>query len=223
MSPSCPPPLNLLSILFAAALLAGCGDEDRPGDPSGTVTVPDVAVERHEERDPEEDADVVPGPAAIAQGRRFEALVAAYAPVSARVSFLVTAETLRRDAAESGAGVDVELERTGAVRVEVNRMRGLLRATRPRVADVPLTTDVQRRVQRHMLDAIDARVRSLAQLDAALDAVASELPDRVVEERFEAWRSSWDASLRAARTATTVMQGARAHLGLVPAPEESVR
>lgn len=213
----------LLSVLLAAAFLAGCGVEEVPADASGAMTVPEVVAEQREEREPDEDVDAVPSPAAIAQGRRFDALVAAYAPVSARVNFLVAAETLRTDGVESGAGADVELERTGAVRVEVNRMRGILRAARPRVSAVPLTSDVQRRVQRHMLDAIDARIRSLAQLDAALDAVAAELPDRVVEARFDAWRSSWDASLRAARTATTVMQSARADLGLVPAPEESIR
>lgn len=223
MSSSRPRSPILLAVLLAASLLGGCGGDPEPADPPGAVTVPDVVAVQRDEREAGEDADVVPSPAAIAQGRRFDALVAAYAPVSARTNFLVAAETLRRDAVDSGAGADVELERTGAVRVEINRMRGVLRTARPRVAAVPLTSDVQRRVQRHMLDAIDARIRSLAQLDAALDASAAELPDRVVEARFDAWRGSWDASLRAARIATTVMQAARAELGLVPAPEESIR
>lgn len=213
----------LPAILAALPLVSGCGGDEPAADPSGAVTVPDVVAEQREEEEPAADDELVPGPAAIAQGRRFDALLAAYAPVSARVNFLVTAETLRRDAADSGAGEDVELERTGSVRVELNRMRSVLRAARPQVASVPLTSGVQRRVQRHMLDAIDARLRSLAQLDAALDSLVGELPDRVVEQRFEAWRDSWDASLRAARTATTVLQAARADLGLAPAPEEAIR
>lgn len=215
---------HLLLLLLVAPLLAACGgDPDRA--PGGAVTVPEVIVEQQEEDDRADGGAVepVPTPAAIAQGARFDALIAAYAPVSARVNYLVTAETLRRDAVESGAGADVELERTGSVRVEVTRMRRLLRATRPRVVDVQLTSGIQRRVQRHMLDAIDARLRSLDQLDAALDSVAGALPDRTVEQRFRTWRSSWDDSLRAARTATTALQAARAELGLAPAPEESIR
>ena len=74
-----------------------------------------------------------------------------------------------------------------------------------------------------MLEAIDARLRSTGELTLALKAAGNGSADTVVDTRWETWRASWDASLRAAREATTTMQAAREELGLVPAPEESIR
>ncbi len=214
-------------LLLVALFVVGCGDETSKGA-SGTSTSSTklASGEQDAARDAQgrdAGADTQPTRAARAAARRFDALVTTYAPVSARVNFLVTAETLRRDAVESGSGEAVELERTGQVRVELRRMRDVLAAARPNVAGANVSSEQQRQLQRLLLAAIDARLRSLVELDLALDAIAAELADSVVDERYDAWDASWNESLRAAREATTMLQDRRAQLGLEPALEESIR
>jgi hypothetical protein len=144
--------------------------------------------------------------------------------VSRRVNFLVSAETLRQDAVLSRAGDKVELERFGAVRLEIGRMGRLLRQTRPRVAAAKVTTPDEQHVQDDMLAAIDARLRALTQLEVALDALGDDkVPASRDEELEDRWRASWDESLRLAREATTTMQDSRAMLGLEPGPEDGIR
>lgn len=212
-----------ITMLATLLLFAGCSDEPapRPGDapPRPGAGREDEAVEPVGE----DEAPVVPPARAAAIDRAFVGLVDAYADVSGRINFLVAAETLREDAVDSGAGEAVELERTGAVRVELRRLRAVLARTRPKVARARVSDEVQQRVQRLLLQAIDARTRALGQLEFALDGLAAEVGDTVIDERFDAWRTSWDESLGATRAATTSMQDERARVGLEPAPEESFR
>jgi hypothetical protein len=216
-------PLLVLLVL----LVAGCGDDSSGGESGAGGSSAETAVGAQDAGDDSGGSDAGAGAeptrAARAAARRFDVLVTEYAPVSARVNFLVTAETLRRDAVESGSGEDVELERTGQVRVELRRMRDVLAAARPNVAGANVSSEPQRQLQQLLLAAIDARRRSLVELDLALDAIATELADSVVDERYEAWDASWNESLRAARAATTLLQDRRARLGLEPALEESIR
>lgn len=195
--------------------------ESRDGAPAGTG---DSRARPQETEDDDASQPVSPSRQAIAAGRRFEALVAAYTPVSTRINFLVAAETLRRDAVESAAGDDVERERFGAVRVEIVRMRVVLDQSRPRVAAVAVTDTDQQHVKDLMLAAIDARRRALARLEVALDHLGGvEEPDARASLLIERWEEGWNESLRLAREATTRMQDARARLRLAPALEESIR
>lgn len=165
-----------------------------------------------------------PTPAAVAAGARYDALAAAYAPITARVDFLVAAETLRADAVESGASSDIEKERSGVVKIEVVRLAKVLRAARPKVAAAGVDDETQRRVRTFMIVAIDRRLEALRQLSAMVAATPDDtVSDSEVRRLKEEWRASWDASLRAARDATTTVQDARGTLGLAPAPEEAIR
>lgn len=215
--------------LLVAAVAAGCGTDEPP---QATTTTPTPGQptrdtpERTTTPEPtiDEDAAVVPTRAAKAAGLRYDALVRAYSPVSDRVNYLVAAETLRADAVDAGAGEDIERERFGAVRIELDRMEEVLRTARPRVARVSVNDVDQQHVQRLMLAAIDARLRALRELELALDALGKEdAPDTEVEALVDAWQASWETSLRHAREATTSMQQARALLALPPALEESIR
>lgn len=214
-------------LLLVALVVVGCGDDMSKGASGSSKSSTELASDEQDAvgdtqgRDAGDDTQ--PTRAARAAALRFDALVTTYAPVSARVNFLVTAETLRRDAVESGSGEAVELERTGQVRVELRRMRDVLAAARPNVAGANVSSEQQRQLQQLLLAAIDARRRSLVELDLALDAIAAELADSVVDERYDAWDASWNESLRAAREATTMLQDRRAQLGLEPALEESIR
>lgn len=218
----------LAMALLLAAVAAGCGTDEPPpaattpaprqatGDAPARTTTPEPTIH--------EDAAVVPTRAAKAAGLRYDALVRAYSPVSDRVNYLVAAETLRADAVDAGAGEDIERERFGAVRIELDRMEEVLRTARPRVARVSVNDVDQQHVQRLMLAAIDARLRALRELELALDALGEEdAPDTEVEALVDAWQASWGTSLRHAREATTSMQQARAMLALPPALEESIR
>lgn len=214
----------LLLVLALVTAATGCGEPAADRGAGQEPTAPPTAepVTTLPEAEPEEAPR--PTPSAIAAGKRYERLVAAYTPVSVRINFLVAAETLRQDAVDSGAGEDVERERFGAVRVEVVRMREVLRRAAPRVARSPVGDADEQHVQQLMLTAIRARLRALAQLERALDALASDrVPDSRAQALVDLWRSTWDVSLRAAREATTSMQDARARLGLEPALEESIR
>lgn len=210
-------------MMIAAGGLAGCGtDSDQAPDaampPATTVApVPEPA-------DPDDDEEATPTGQAIAMGLHFQALVNAYAPITARIDFLVAAETLRADAVDAGAGADVERERSGSVKIELDRLRRVLRAARPEVESVDVADENQRRVQQLMLLAIDSRTRALDELRAHLVAIPDEtVGDREVERLEQRWRASWDASLRSARDATTRMQDSRQQLGLEPALEEAIR
>ena len=207
--------------LCVVLVVSGCGGDPRPATTtagsSDAGETDDAPV--GDARQPKK----VTMRVANAISRRLDALVVAYSPISARINFLVSADTLRTAAVDSSAGVDVELERTGLVRVEIGRMRTVLAAARPKVAGVRASSNVQRRLQRLMLRAIDSRQLALDQLEFALDGVAGKLGDRVVDERFDRWRVSWNESLRAAREATTLLQDERARIGLEPSPEESIR
>lgn len=223
---------HVLLLALAALLtgvLAGCGADDpnppqSPPVPSGEASGPDAvgAPAPSEEAEPD-DEDAPPTPAQLAVGRGFERLAAAYRPVSARINFVVAAETLRADAVDANAGDDIEEARAGVVRIEAERMTDVLASARPRVAAVPVRTEAQQQVQQLLLEAIDVRTRAMGELLAAIQAQGQELGDSVIEERTERWRASWDASLRATREATTTTQDALAELGLEPAREEALR
>lgn len=215
----------ILATLAAGFALAACGSDDTPP----RVVAPEPQAAPPAERLPdqeldEDDAAVAPTPTALADGRRFDALVNAYAPVSERVNFLVAAETLRADAVAAGAGEQVEVERFGIVRVEILRMKLILEGARPKVEDVAVDSVDQQHVQDLMLAAIDVRLTALGEFTVALRALGDpEAPDSRVDQLVERWQGSWASSLRHAREATTAMQDARARLRLQPAPEESIR
>lgn len=218
-------PWLLAFALGAALVLSGCGEGGSAGGEIAPVVTqpssegPEVASDRV-------DADIAVQPtrAARAAGNRYDQLVRAYAPVSVRINFLVTAETLRADAVESGAAEAVEVERFGSVRLEIERMRPVLRRARQAVASVAVNGPDQQHVRDLMLAAIDARMRALGEHEVALGALANEeAPDSQVDALVDAWQASWDESVRYARDATTAMQDARARLGLSPALEESIR
>ena len=222
-----PTPRQLLPIALAGIVLAGCGGSDTGSARDTTAASdesPSAAAEGASDAGDDGDQAVVVTPRqAQAVKRRLDAMVAAFAPVSARINFLVTAETLRSDAVDSNAGDDIELERTGLVRLELRRMRDVLDAARPNVASTNVSSEPEQVVRRRLLDAIDARRRAVGLLESALDGLAADVGDSIVEERFAAWSDAWGESVRATREATTAMQDERARVGLDPAPEESLR
>lgn len=232
---------TVLLVAMAAAILGGCGGGDDAPEPGvapdtpaaktdaggegakpGADGEPDTEPEPDAESDPR-DEDAPPTPAQLAIGAGLDRLAAAYAPVSARINFLVAAETLRADAVDADAGDAIEVRRTGVVRIEAERMKDVLAAARPKVAAVPVRTEAQQQVQQLLLEAIDVRARAMVELQAMIQAQGQGLGDSIIEERNATWRASWDASLRAAREATTTTQDARAELGLEPAREEALR
>jgi hypothetical protein len=219
--------LPLLALALTGLLLDGCGDDAPSRRTTATTAGPaardQAATEPAVEEGDDGDAVITPTPAARATDARFRALLREYAPVTARINFLVTAETLREDAVAARASEKTEFERYGSVRLEVLRMEPMLRGARSKVADVAVTSEEQH-VQDLMLEAIDARLRALGELKLALDASgAEETPASEAERLEDQWRASWDESLRAAREATTSMQDTRARLGLEPAPEDGIR
>ena len=223
-----PAATRLLVLAIAAMLLlAGCGAQEPEGRTAATTSEPaarDRAATTPAVDADDEDAVVAPTPAARAADARYAALLRAYAPVTQRINFLVTAETLRSDAVSASAGDKLERERFGAVRIELRRMERILRKARAKVAEAKATPAAQEHVRELMLEAIDARLRALGQLELALDAQrAKETPASEVERLDEQWHASWDESLRAAREATTAMQESRALLGLEPAAEDGIR
>jgi hypothetical protein len=221
------PALALQALVLVAALLAlaGCGaDDSTPGQGAPATTTSTTSAPAGDDGDVDEDEVVSPTPAARAAGARFDALVHEYTPVTNRVNYLVTAETLREDAVASGAGEKVEFERFGAVRIEILRMAKVLRSARPKVAALTVTSPAQRHVQDLMLEAIDSRARALRELERALTALGAEdAPKSETEALEDRWHASWDASLRAAREATPTRQESRAMLALEPAAEDGIR
>jgi hypothetical protein len=218
----------LLLVLCATAVVAGaCGDDRslddarRRADPRADAEV--AAGRREEATGPDASAEFVGRRQAAAIGRQLDALAAAFAPVSARINFLVAAETLREDAMESKASDQVELERTGTVRLELRRTRTVLVEARPAVAAVSVRATAARNVQQLLLAAIDARLRALTQLEATLDGISREVGRSIVDARFERYRAAWEQSVRSTREATTAVQDERARIGLEPAPEEALR
>ncbi|MCW2920976.1 MAG: hypothetical protein JWL76_850 [Thermoleophilia bacterium] len=215
-------------VVLVACVVAACGgDEGAETTPGSTATTPEggtaTANDGSTEDTRSEDEDLPPTAADVAAGRGLARLAKAFAPVSARINFLVTAETLRADAVEADAGEKVEGERAGRARIEAVRLQGVLAKARPRVAAVPVRTVAQQQVQQLLLEAIDVRTRATNELLGAIRARGSGLGDSVVKERFATWRASWDESIRATREATTTTQEALAELGLPPAREEALR
>lgn len=219
--------------LLVAGLFSACGDDDPPpggagrdAPPASTGVAPVDEPANSDDAGTDgdaEDEDAPPTPAQLAVGRGLERLAGAFGPVSARINFLVAAETLRADAVDANAGDAIEEARAGVVRLEIERMTDLLEATRPKVAAVPVRTVAQQQVQQLLLEAIDVRARAMGELLAAIEAQGQGMGDSVVKERMATWRASWDESLRATREATTTTQDARAALGLEPAREEELR
>ncbi|MCW2926237.1 MAG: hypothetical protein JWM86_205 [Thermoleophilia bacterium] len=224
----------LIATLLVAMFAVGCARDDDPAPGSTTAQADtsapapddaqggsDPAASNGEDAPDSEDA---PTAAALATDRRLAQLVAAYAPISDRVNFLVTAETLREDAVDAGAGTEIELERAGVARVEARRLLGVLTAARPNVVVVKLTGVEQEGVRDLMLASIDARITAVRQFQVALAAFGNEaVGDTERDELVDRWHDTWDDSLMYARQATTAMQETRARLGLEPAPEESIR
>ncbi len=213
-------PRHLPAITIACLLAAGCGSSGSDTDGAATTQVDDPAAAV---ADPDADAAVVPIRQARAVERRLNALAVAFAPVTARINYLVAAETLRADAVASGADEATELERTGVVRVELRRMRDVLEQARPKVAAAAVSSSVEQYVRGRLLEAIDARLRAVSLHESALDGLAGDVGDTMVDARFAAWRSAWGESLRATREATTAMQDELVRVGRPPAPEESFR
>lgn len=219
----------MLVVIAAGLIAAGCGREE--GTPSRATSAassaaPDVAPDpaASEERGPADPALAASvARAAIATGRRLDDLSAAFAPVSARVNFLVAADTLRRDAIDSEAGAEIERERAGAVRLEVLRMRPILVTARRQLSALVQPQARTKRVQLLLLSAISSRLRALDRLEAVLDAEQRDVSDESVDDLDSAFRTAWDDSLRATREATTSVQEIRSSLGLDPAPEEALR
>lgn len=210
-------------LLCVGVLVSGCGRGADDASTAAGSSADAAAVDPAEPDARSDDAAVVAPRVANAIGRRLDALLAAYAPVSARINFLVTAETLREAAVSSRAGTSVELERAGSVRVEIGRMRTVLAAGRSKVLAVQVSSATQQRLKRQLVSVIDSRQRALNQLELALDGVAAQLGDRAIDARFDRWQAAWDSSLRTAREATNLVQDERARIGLEPSPEGSIR
>jgi hypothetical protein len=217
------PLVHVLLLLVATATFAtACGDEG----PASTDVAKQATTATNSSGDVEDDdaAVVTPTRAAQASGRRLDALVATYAPVSARLNYLVAAETLRQDALDADAGKATIDERTGTVALEIRRMRMLLARVRPKLLASAVGSADEQHVQQLMLESIDARSRAVAFLERELAARADErVGDSVVKGLDDQWAGAWDESLRRAREATTSMQELRASLALEPAREEAIR
>lgn len=230
-------------LAICVVLLAACGDDggsssrtDREAAPpteagSGSSAAGDGAA-----TDPGDEAAstagrddaTTPSARAVAVGRRLDRLVAAYAPVSGRVSYVVAAETLRVDLGDARDDPDTEAERAGVVRLEIERGLPLLARARALLLRQPLATPAERRIVALLLRSIDARASALRGLQSSLDAVASEGGPRDVGDlertrRALSWREQWETSVGAARHAMTATQDARERIGLEPASEVSFR
>lgn len=216
-----------------ALFVAGCGaSESAPPTPTAastgtsakatsTATLPSTSDAVGDQAD----ATATPlGRTAVARGAHLEALVVAYRPVTARASFVVAAETLRARARSAASPAAQLQQHARAVQGEIRASARVLVMARRAVAASPAPDAVVRRIQLLMLRAIGARARAIVQLGSLVRADA--VPTTTNERRSalqNAWRQSWDASVRAARDATTVLQDARDVAGLQPAPEDSIR
>jgi hypothetical protein len=215
----------LIAVLLVASLvLVGCGSADRPADRTARTTASTTTATNDAEPGVDVNPVAEPGRVALARGHDLDVLVGAYAPVTSRASFLIAAETLRRDAIADEASAETIAERAGAVRLEIRRSAVTLAAARRKVAAQGTPTPTARRLQGLLLAAIGARSRALTELKSLLDADGeSATTDARRKVLRAAWRASWDASVRAARQATTTMQDARASAGLDPGLEDSIR
>jgi hypothetical protein len=213
-------------LAIAVAALAACGSANEPSTvPATTPSTADrtTAASTTPTASTPSAAPTTNPAVALATGRKLDALNRAYAPVTARVNFLVAAEVLWRDAIANDAPVNVQRDRAGAVRLEALRMAPILvrsqRAVRVQVQAQPEA----REVQTLLLRAIANRSLALERLDAVLDASSTGSNDDDVDTLNDAYRSSWDAAARSAREATDAVQELRASLGLEPAPEGALR
>lgn len=211
-----------LALLTTATILSACGGSNTSSTRTEVSIDDEYTREVLEDEDEADDGVKLPQDV-VASQRRLDALVAAYAPISTRVSFLVSAETLRADAVDSDAGDSVELERAGTVRMEIRRMRSGLRTARPKVLRVEVAGEEQRTVRQHLIDAIVARERALVHLERMLDAEGSASRETMAQSQKSAWKLAWQQSQRSAREALTIIQEQREELGLEPTPEGLVR
>lgn len=213
-------------LLLLALVASGCDVGD--GDGTNRTSSRDVvttSTDRSPRQDDEAPSERTPQQAreAIATGRALEQLATTFAPVSARINFLVAADTLRRDAIETEADEATVRERSGLVRVEVRRMRPLLVTTSSSIRRMPVQQQPVRRVQAVLVAAAAARLRALDRLEAVLDAEGADLSDGEVDELDAEFQLAWGESVRATREATSLVQDIRSRLGLDPAPEEALR
>lgn len=222
-----------------ALLVSGCGGTSaQPREArDGTAPVASPTFRPGARSSNDDDADApersgAPSPkqarAVIAIGRSLDDVADAYAPVSVRVSFLVAADTLRRYAIEGDRDAALVRARTGAVRVEITRTRALLARSARVLSQLSIRDFRVRRIRAQLLTAITDRTtaldRLLIVLEAQADPRSSDDPEHLsVEDAERAFRTSWDASVRAARDATAANQALREALGLEPAPEEAFR
>lgn len=220
--------LFLVALLCSVLLVAGCGgDDSTPSTPTSTDTPATTTVEPDVDPESEDDAasdEPVPTRMQIGMGRRLDALVLAYRPVTLRMNYLVAAVQLRDDAVDGDASKAVVTERSGAVRVELRRLESVLTAARLQVARRSVATGPDRQLQRLLLAGIDARARAVRELERSLDVDADpEVGDTERTAADRTWRASWNDAVRFARTAMTLQQEARESANLEPAREDSLR
>ncbi|MCW2960324.1 MAG: hypothetical protein JWM25_897 [Thermoleophilia bacterium] len=229
-----PAPLRhpaLLALLCAGLLLlTACGgtetkrsDDSASTAPEATTTVePDADLATDDE--PPTDGEPVPTRMQIGLGRRLDALVLAYRPVTLRMNYLVAAVQLRDDAVDGDASKAVITERSGAVRVELRRLQSVLTAARVQVARRSIATGPDRQLQQLLLAGIDARARAVRELEVSLNVDADpEVGDTDRTAADRTWRASWNDAVRSARTAMTLQQDTREAANLEPAREDSLR
>ncbi|MCW2974142.1 MAG: hypothetical protein JWN72_2415 [Thermoleophilia bacterium] len=223
-----PRPLILAVVLALACVLTGCGggEGDAPATTTSTArsASPDTSATDDDAPSGDETPPATLGSAAVARGAQLDALLDAYAPVTTRASYVIAAETLRTHARSADASAAQVQAYAGAVRLELQRTSAVLAAAQSAVRAQATPDPSVRRLQQLMLGAIRARVEAVADLRRLLAADANpETPhDRRVVLR-DAWHADWDASVRAARDATSSMQDARDAVGLEPAPEDGIR
>jgi hypothetical protein len=231
--------LRLACALLAAALLLGaCGGDDaatRPVEPAPRAgaaddaeSPADAAPDTDADEASDDDADPAPTRAAVGLGRRLDAFVAAYRPVTLRMNYLVAATRLRDEAISADASTPVLTARAGAVRVEIRRYQPVLETAQRAITARTAAGNAERRLQQQLLRGIEARSASLADLERSLNldarqGAADSASDSVRKEADTRWRDGWDVSVRTAREALTFLQDTREDFLLAPAREESIR
>ena len=195
----------VLVVVGAMLVLPACGvtaeDEAAPGSIATGDEVAEVA------------GPAAPQAAELADGS--EALAEAWAPASERRPVLEAAWRLHLHAATSAAAQADQLERERALRLEVERSQAAVRGVATAVAAVSGAGAVEE-ARTQLVSAAEDRARALDVLAAALDEGAAASANA-------AWLEDWWRSLRATRSATTLLQEAREQADLEPMPEEAIR
>jgi hypothetical protein len=218
--------LGMLSCLLLAVGV-GCGPQDDSGVDSTATSAPsstavddasDDVTQRRTGASPNV-AQVAVTQASLARGRELDALTAAWAPVTARVSAFTAAVTLAADAVTSGEQpLVLEQRRIALVRERAALSQALASSATPLQRASDAATGDAVLVAALLEQSRAARTRAIAQLDLrSAEALVLTLADAAP------WRTSWDTSVRAAREATAAVQQQRASAGLAPAPEEAIR